>query len=196
MPGVLDLAIRGLRRKFPGKSSSWIKRAILRLGDIEEKQGYFIVRGRPELGDRYPEYLVWFSERERRWYCTCYASAWGHLRARHICTHVAAVMLYLERRKTLERLGSRPAYVVEAEVECRGRITANGDLYLLPVGRSLEAYARPRFKALVVSMSKTIRIRCEDKVVVEAEGEEMPLAAAAYLAEEWLKSKGFPEETS
>jgi len=60
----------------------------------------YLVYGRWELGDWKPMYQVWFSEREGRWLCTCYLSAFGFRRRREICTHIAAVMLYrsTERR--------------------------------------------------------------------------------------------------
>ncbi|MEM1606129.1 MAG: SWIM zinc finger family protein, partial [Fervidicoccaceae archaeon] len=116
-----------LRQDFPGKSRSWIKRAIMRLGDVRElKSGLYLVEGRRELGDWKPLYQVWYSERDGKWYCTCYFSHFGFARQRDICTHVAAVLLYRRYKKALEKAERRRVYVAEGEVECRGRLSANG----------------------------------------------------------------------
>lgn len=57
-------AIEKLKQDFPGKSRSWIKRAIMRLGDVRElKFGLYLVEGRRELCDWKPLYQVWYSER-------------------------------------------------------------------------------------------------------------------------------------
>ena len=98
--------------------------------------GLYLVEGRRELGDWKPLYQVWFSKREGRWYCTCYFSQFGVLRQRDICTHVAAVMLYRRYKKALERAERRRVYVAEAEVECRGRLEANGELHAKPAAES------------------------------------------------------------
>ena len=181
-------AVERLRADFPGKSRSWIKRAILRLGDVRElKSGLYLVEGRRELGDWKPLYQVWFSEKEGRWYCTCYFSTFGFARQRDICTHVAAVMLYRRYKKALEKAERRRVYVAEGEVECRGRIEASGELHLKPaVGRvDLTFYASPKYKILVVSDVKRIVVKCNGFEVLELEGEEVPLAAARVIAERW-----------
>ncbi len=53
----LRRAVEALRADFPGKSRSWIKRALLRLGDVKEvREDLYVVEGRRELGDWRPLY--------------------------------------------------------------------------------------------------------------------------------------------
>ena len=186
----LRRAVQSLREDFPGKSYSWIKRALLRLGDVKEvRENLYLVQGRRELGDWKPLYQVWFSEREGRWLCTCYASAFGFRRRKEICTHIAAVMLYRRYRKALQRLENRRVYVVEAEVECRGRLEADGELYIRPLVEKsggvakLTSFASPKYRIVVVSTHRRIAVRCSGHVIYEAEGEEVPLAVARFLVE-------------
>ncbi len=186
----LRRAVESLSSTFPGKSRSWIRRAILRLGDVKEvRENLYLVYGRQELGDWKLLYQVWFSEREGRWYCTCYASAFGFRRRREICTHIAAVMLYRRYRKALQRLENRRVYVVEAEVECRGRLEADGDLYVKPLVEKsggvakLTSFASPKYCIVVVSAHRRIAVKCSGHVIYEAEGEEVPLAVAKFLVE-------------
>jgi len=186
----LRRAVESLREDFPGKSRSWIRRALLRLGDVKEvRENLYLVYGRRELGDWKPLYQVWFSEREGRWFCTCYLSAFGFRRRREICTHIAAVLLYRRYRKALQRLEDRRVYVVEAVVECRGRLEASGELYVKPLMKArsgvvdLTFFASPRYRAVVISEMRRIVIKCSGHVIYEAEGEEVPLAVAKFLVE-------------
>jgi len=186
----LRRAVEFLSSTFPGKSRSWIRRALLRLGDVKEvRENLYLVQGRRELGDWKPLYQVWFSEREGRWYCTCYASAFGFRRRKEICTHIAAVMLYRRYRKALEKLENRRVYVVEAGVECRGRLEADGELYIKPLveksGKTakLTSFVSPRYRIVVVSTHRRITVKCSGHVIYEAEGEEVPLAVAKFLVE-------------
>jgi hypothetical protein len=183
-------AVESLSRAFPGKSSRWIKRALLRLGDVREvRENLYLVYGRRELGDWKPLYQVWFSEREGRWLCTCYSSAFGFRRRREICTHIAAVLLYRRYRKALEKLENRRVYVVEAEVECPGRLEADGELHAKPLVEKsgeiakLMSFANPKYRIVVVSAHRYITVKCSGHVIYEAEGEEMPLAVARFLVE-------------
>jgi hypothetical protein len=186
----LRRAVESLREDFPGKSRSWIRRALLRLGDVREvRENLYLVYGRRELGDWKPLYQVWFSEREGRWHCTCYASAFGFRRRKEICTHIAAVMLYRRYRKALEKLENRRVYVAEAEVECRGRLEADGELYVRPLVEKsggvakLTSFTNPKYRIVVVSTHRRIAVKCSGHVVLEAEGEEVPLAVAKFLVE-------------
>ncbi|WP_333639369.1 SWIM zinc finger family protein [Pyrobaculum aerophilum] len=190
MPHPLYAAIEQLKEDFPGKSYSWIKRALLRLGDVKEvREDFYLVEGRRELGDWKPLYQVWLSQREGKWYCTCYFSTFGMRRRRDICTHVAAVMLFRRYKRALEKLQRRRVYVAEAEVECRGRLTANGELYVKPIGRrDLAFFANPRYRVFVISDVRRIVIKCGSYEVAEAEGEEVPLATAKFLAERFYES--------
>ena len=186
----LRRAVESLRENFPGKSYSWIKRALMRLGDVKEvRENLYLVQGRRELGDWKPLYQVWFSEREGRWLCTCYLSAFGFRRRKEICTHIAAVMLYRRYRKALQRLENRRVYVVEAEVECNGRLETDGELYVKPLVEKsggvakLTFFASPRYRIVVVSAHRRIAVKCSGHVIYEAEGEEVPLAVAKFLVE-------------
>lgn len=188
MQNPLDEAVERLRADFPGKSRSWIRRAILRLEDVRElKSGLYLVEGRRDLGDWNPFYHVWLSEREGRWYCTCYFSHFGLTRMKGVCTHVAAVMLYRRYKRALERLERRRVYVAEGEVECRGRVEASGELYVRPVVDRLDLtfYVNPKYKILVVSNERRILVKCNGLEVLEVEGEEVPLATARFLVERW-----------
>jgi len=186
----LRRAVESLSSTFPGKSRSWIRRAILRLGDVKEvRENLYLVQGRRELGDWKPLYQVWFSEREGRWFCTCYLSAFGFRRRREICTHIAAVMLYRRYRKALQRLENRRVYVVETEVECRGRLEADGELHAKPLieksGKTarLTSFANPKYRIVVISTHRRIAVKCSGHLIYEAEGEEVPLAMAKFLVE-------------
>jgi hypothetical protein len=186
----LRRAVESLSSTFPGKSRSWIRRALLRLGDVREvRENLYLVQGRRELGDWKPLYQVWFSEREGRWYCTCYASAFGFRRRKEICTHIAAVMLYRRYRKALEKLENKRVYVVEAVVECRGRLEADGELYVRPLVEKsggvakLTFFVNPKYRIVVISTHRRIVVKCSGHVIYEAEGEEVPLAVAKFLVE-------------
>ena len=183
----LEIAIEKLRADFPGKSYSWVKRALLRLGDVREvRDSLYLVEGRRELGDWKPLYQVWFSQ--GKWYCTCYFTAFGIRRRRNICTHVAAVLLYRRYKRALEKLQNKRVYVAEAVVECRQRLSANGELYVKPIGaRDLTFFANPRYRLLIISEARRIVVRCGSYDVLEVEGGEVPLAVARFLVEEWKK---------
>jgi len=192
----LKRAVESLRDLFPGKSYSWIRRALLRLGDIKEvREDLYVVYGRRELGDWKPLYQVWLSEREGRWLCTCHFNQFGHRRRREICTHVAAVMLFRRYRRAVEKAENRQVYVAELEVECPGRLDADGELYVKPVVETagnvakLTSYAKPRYRVVVVSALRRIVVKCAGYVVLETEGEEVPLAVARYLVERLREEK-------
>ena len=160
----------------------------MRLGDVRElKFGLYLVEGRRELCDWKPLYQVWYSERGGRWYCTCYFSTFGFARQRDVCTHVAAVMLYRRYKKALEKAERRRVYVAEAEVECRGRLSANGELYAKPAAERVDLtfYASPRYKILVISITRRIVVKCNGLEVLELVGEEVPLATDKFLVERW-----------
>jgi hypothetical protein len=185
-----ERAVDSLSKTFPGKSRRWIRRALLRLGDVREvRDNLYLVYGRREFGDWKPLYQAWFSEGEGRWLCTCYLSAFGFRWRREICTHIAAVMLYSRCKKALEKLENRRVYVVEAEVECRGRLEADGELYVKPLVEKsggvakLTSFASPRYRIVVVSTHRRIAVRCSGHVIYEAEGEEVPLTVARFLVE-------------
>ena len=97
---IID-AINDLRLSFPGKSSSWYERALIRAfaGVKKVSDNHWIVKGFPELGDEYSHYNVVLS-RDGKYVCDCMYRMWGYVRKAKICTHVAAVMLHrrIQRR--------------------------------------------------------------------------------------------------
>jgi len=191
----LRRAVESLSSTFPGKSRSWIRRALMRLGDVEEvRENLYVVYGRRELGDWKQMYQVWYSEREGRWYCTCFTSAYGFRRRKEICTHVAAVMLYRRYRRALQRLEDRRVYVAEADVECGETLEANGEIHARPLAPrggavDLTFFISPRYRVVVISDTRRIAIRCGGRVLYEADGEEVPLAVARVLVERLYEGK-------
>lgn len=99
------LAIERLRLKFPGKSSSWIRRALKRFesGSVRQvNENAWVVSGDPRLGDKYPSYIVRF--RDGRYFCSCFETSWGGLRRKgEVCTHIAAVILHREYSRLLQQ---------------------------------------------------------------------------------------------
>ncbi len=91
------------------KGRSWINRVVIRvlrntiIEVVPEK--LWIVKGLPELGDKYTTYEV-FRKDEKYYACTCRIHLWGH--ARTICTHIGAVMLYRKIRKVEPGPGFEP----------------------------------------------------------------------------------------
>nr|KJR73336.1 MAG: hypothetical protein TU35_06470 [Thermoproteus sp. AZ2] len=197
---ALGLALNALRRKFPDKSDDWIKRVLARLKDVEERRrgeggassdgaDFYIVKGRPDLGDKQPIYHVWWSQEERRWYCTCYLTGWGQKRAKEICTHAAAVMLYRQYKGMVDGLEDKRVYVASAVVECPSKPGANGEVYAAPFpGKTLTEYAQPRWRVVAISASPVVEIYCGKRPVLKIPGEEMDYAAAKVLAEEAIHS--------
>ena len=104
-PGYESLteALRDLLYTFPGKPRSWYFRATYRVlkNTVKRKRGYWIVEGLPELGDTKPAYTV-TQDKTGKYFCTCYSSLYGVVRQKHICTHIAAVMLHRRQRKITE----------------------------------------------------------------------------------------------
>ncbi|NPB01249.1 MAG: hypothetical protein GXO10_07730 [Crenarchaeota archaeon] len=96
---IIEMVAEELKRQYR-KSENWKKRIIKRvlLGTVNRiiPGRLWIVRGIPELGDRYQYYEVY--SRGERYLCTCYTHPWSG--KRRPCTHVGAVMLY-ERIQTL-----------------------------------------------------------------------------------------------
>ena len=184
---ILDEALERLRERFPHKSKSWLRRALLRLGDVRRiAPDHYSVEGRPELGDQSPVYYVF--RRGRRWICTCQLTSFAW--RRRLCTHIAAVLLYREHARLVER-GRELVYVAAAEVECRGRITVDaGEVVAkapLGEGKGLERYASGRYRVVAASRRSEVVVRCDGRVVHEAEGDRMPMAAAMLLARQLEK---------
>ena len=124
----LGEAVERLREKLPHATRGWMRRVLKKLGGVRELgPGRYVVEGRPELGERRPAYYVWLEG--RRWRCTCQTAVRGR-----VCTHIGAVLLHREHRRLLQKAERHVVYVAEAEVECPGRIEANGEAYIKPLG--------------------------------------------------------------
>jgi len=183
----LRLALERLRRDFPGKSRSWVKRALLRLPYVREvREGLYVVEGVRELGDWKPLYQVWWSEREGRWECTCYYSTWGWRRRRGICTHVASVLLYRRFKRAVEAVENRPVYFASAEVECVN-VKVRGALEhrVVPLEKAeslLDFARRRRYVVYIVAEGPSAVVLC-DGSPVELAWERLSLKVAKALME-------------
>jgi len=183
----LRLALERLRRDFPGKSRSWVKRALLRLPYVREvREGLYVVEGVRELGDWKPLYQVWWSEREKRWECTCYYSTWGWRRRRGICTHVASVLLYRRFKRAVEAVENRLVYFASAEVECvdvRVRGALEHRVVSLEKAESILDFAkRRRYVVYIVAEGPSAELLC-DGTQVELSWERLSLKVAKALLE-------------
>jgi len=92
----LERSVEVLRSMFPGKSDSWVRRCVRRLGTVRRiSRDVWFLRCVPELGDRRAYYLVKFNRETGRYECSCYdsLSPWGDRRRKEVCTHVGAVIL-------------------------------------------------------------------------------------------------------
>ena len=111
---LIELAIERLREDFPNKSKSWIRRALIRFMKNTVKEygeNVWVVKGLPELGDKYPTYVVRF--KENKYQCSCFESNWGLRRRSEVCTHIAAVILYRNYRKL-----NSDVYASVINIEC------------------------------------------------------------------------------
>jgi len=101
---VIYEAVEYLKRKFPYKSISWYTRAVYRFlfGVKQVSENKWIIIGLPELGDFYDSYIVVYDEHENRYICDCFFRAYGYLRKKRVCTHIAAVILYRQFKKRLK----------------------------------------------------------------------------------------------
>jgi hypothetical protein len=172
---ILQQALERFGEKFPRLRRSLIRRALKRLSFVREVgTNHYAVEGRTELGDKRPAYFVWLEG--GRWRCTCRSALWR----RGVCTHIVTVMLYREYRLMLEKAERRTVYVAEAEVECPGRVEANGEVYVKPLGGQ-------RYRVLVVSRLRDVKIKCGGYVVYETEGEKTTYAAALALIQRFTK---------
>ncbi|MEL9990473.1 MAG: hypothetical protein QXP98_01010 [Thermoproteus sp.] len=188
MRDPLRKAVELLKRDFPGKSYSWIRRALLRMPHVREvREGLYVVEGVRELGDWKPLYQVWWSERERRWYCTCYFSRFGHVRQRGICTHVASVMLYRRYKRVLEGLEARRVYFASAEVEClnvKVRGAVEHKVKVASPAKSLLDYARPRrYIVYIIAEGEEAVVDCDGRQI-RVRGEPLDYRVAKALLEE------------
>jgi len=184
----LRLALEKLKKDFPGKSRSWIKRALLRLPYVREvRDGLYVVEGVRELGDWKPLYQVWWSEREGRWECSCYYSTFGWRRRRGICTHVASVLLYRRFKRTVEAVENRLVYFVSAEVECVDvRVRGAMEHRVLPLERSgtiLDFGKRRRFAVYIVSAESEVEIAC-DNTSIKLQGVKVSYKVAKALLQD------------
>jgi hypothetical protein len=171
----LGEAVERLRERLPYATRSWVRRVLKKLGGVRELgPGRYVVEGRPELGERRPAYYVWLEGGQ--WRCTCQTAVWGR-----VCTHIGAALLHREHKRLLQRAERHRVYVAEAEVECPGRIEANGEVYIKPAGGW-------RYRVLAVSHLREIKIKCGSYVIYETEGEEASYAAALAIIQRFQES--------
>jgi hypothetical protein len=154
---LIDLAIERLRENFPNKSRSWVRRALIRFmrGTVREfGENVWVVRGLPELGDRYPTYVVRF--KDGRYYCSCFESSWGLRRRSEVCTHIAAVILYRNYKKL-----DSDVYVSVINIECVD--------YLLEIPSELKGKVRVVKSVRVVDTTDRLNPRHRVTYVIYAD---------------------------
>ena len=166
---IEELVVERLRVKFPGKSGSWIKRALRRFESGSVRQvcdGVWVVSGDPKLGDRYPTYVVRL--KEGRYYCSCFETSWGLRRKAEVCTHIAAVILHREYSKLMQ-----PIYAAVLAMECEGDYhleVLDRDVKVIKQVKALSSdLLKPRYKVTYIITSeepKTIKVRyvCGDEM--------------------------------
>ena len=166
---VEGLVVERLRVKFPGKSSSWIKRALRRFesGSVRQiNESTWVVNGDPKLGDKYPTYVVRF--KEGRYYCSCFETSWGLRRKAEICTHIAAVILHREYSKL-----TQPIYAAVLTMECEGDYyleILDSDVKVIKQVKALSSdVVKPKYRVTYIITSeepKTVRVRyvCGDEI--------------------------------
>lgn len=73
------------------------ERAAKRVDDVVRTGGRtFVVIGNDKFRDTYPQYEVTW-QRDGSYECACFALSHGESRARNLCSHVVAVLIYRER---------------------------------------------------------------------------------------------------
>ena len=166
---VEELVVERLRLKFPGKSGSWVRRALRRFEGGSVRQvgdGVWVVNGDPKLGDKYPTYVVRL--REGRYYCSCFETSWGLRRRAEVCTHIAAVILYREYSKL-----TQPIYAAVLSMECDGDYhieVLDKDVKVIKQVRALSSdLLKPKYHVTYIITSeepKTVKVRyaCGDEV--------------------------------
>jgi len=164
---LIDLAIERLREDFPNKSRSWVRRALVRFMKNTVKEygeNVWVVRGSPELGDKYPTYVVRF--KDGRYYCSCFESNWGLRRKSEVCTHIAAVILYRNYRKL-----DSEVYASVINIECVD--------YYLEIPSELKGKVRVAKSVRVVDSSDRLNPRHRVRYVVYS---SEPMEIKARLA--------------
>ena len=182
---VEGLIIDRLRAKFPGKSGSWVRRALRRFegGSVRQVGDcVWVVSGDPKLGDKYPTYVVRF--KDGRYYCSCFETGWGLRRKAEVCTHIAAVILHREYSKL-----TQPVYVAVLSMDCDGDYhieVLDKDVKVTKQVKALSSdLLKPKYRVTCIITSevpKTVRVRyaCGDEV---GEREVMLSRAMRYVVE-------------
>jgi hypothetical protein len=130
----------------------------------EFNENTWVVRGSPELGDRYPTYVVRF--KENKYQCSCFESNWGLRRKSEICTHIAAVILYRNYRKL-----DSDVYASVINIECTD--------YYLEIPSELKGKVRVVKSVRVVDSSDRLNPRHRVTYVIYA---DEPMEIKARLA--------------
>jgi hypothetical protein len=174
---LIDLAIERLREDFPSKSRSWVRRALVRFMKNTVKEygeNVWVVKGLPELGDKYPAYVVRF--KENKYQCSCFESNWGLRRRSEICTHIAAVILYRNYKKLDSEVYASVIniecvdYYLEIPSELKGRVKVVKSVKVIDATDKLNPRHRVTY---VVYSSEPMELRA--KLACDGEVKELSL---------------------
>ena len=174
---LINLAVERLREDFPNKNKSWIRRALIRFMKNTVKEygeNVWVVRGLPELGDKYPTYVVRF--RGGRYYCSCFESNWGLRRRSEVCTHIAAVILYRNYRKLDSEVYASVIniecvdYYLEIPSELKGKVRVVKSVRVVDSSDRLNPRHRVTY---VIYSSEPIEVRA--KLVCDGDVRELSL---------------------
>lgn len=113
--------------------------------ELEEYRGQgWRVLGNSKLGDSFPHYDVVFDHETRKYVCDCYLTQHGESRARKVCSHVLAVILYRkEHRGDVQGWGSSGGDTSLASVDAAVEEPASTSLEPSPLDPS-DPYLTPR----------------------------------------------------
>jgi len=177
---LINLAVEGLREDFPNKSKSWVRRALVRFMKNTVKEygeNVWVVKGLPELGDKYPTYVVRL--RDGRYYCSCFESNWGLRRKSEICTHIAAVILYRNYRKLDSDVYASVIniecvdYYLEIPSELRGKVKVAKSVRVIDATDKLNPRHRVTY---VVYSSEPLEVRA--RLICDGDVRELSLRLA------------------
>jgi Rad3-related DNA helicase len=102
-----------------------MKRTVSR-GYDADTDGW-VVDGNEGLGDSRRNYMVHFDGETKKYVCTCYSSDYGRTRARKMCSHVLAVILYRRNRSGEDGEGSETtSHSVQPGIEQSSGVLTGG----------------------------------------------------------------------
>lgn len=110
-------------------NKSLYERAAKRVDDVVRTGGRtFVVVGNDKFRDTYPQYEVTW-QRDGSYECACFALSHGESRARNLCSHVVAVMIYRENLGYVSVVsdGGSTSHPSELPFELDGNGNSGGD---------------------------------------------------------------------